>query len=185
MVLDDDVVLGDNCVATLVEQLRRRSIFGVLGADYLGELRDGELSGHVGMAGRQGFLRHVDARIEELAPGCCVIVADFRAELAQQNGYFHGGLIGTVADAAGACAASTLIESRQWLLTAEYKVNFLSPAKAAKLKAVGEVMRAGRMLSVSQVHLYGVDEAGEEQLCALATVTLATLEGEAPSFQKD
>jgi acyl-coenzyme A thioesterase PaaI-like protein len=35
--------------------------------------------------GRQGFLRHVDARIEELAPGRCVIVADFRAELAQQN----------------------------------------------------------------------------------------------------
>jgi uncharacterized protein (TIGR00369 family) len=135
--------------------------------------------------GRQGFLRHVDARIEELAPGRCVIVADFRPELAQQNGYFHGGLIGTIADAAGACAASTLIESRQWLLTAEYKVNFLSPAKAAKLKAVGEVVRAGRMLSVSQVHLYAVDEAGEEQLCALATVTLATLEGEAPVFQKD
>ena len=62
---------------------------------------------------------------------------------------------------------------------------FSLPAKAAKLKAAGEVVRAGRMLSVSQVHLYGVDEAGEEQLCALATVTLATLEGEAPSFQKD
>jgi uncharacterized protein (TIGR00369 family) len=129
--------------------------------------------------GRQGFLRHVNACIEELVPGRCVI------ELAQQKGYFHGGLIGTIADAAGACAASTLIESRQWLLTAEYKVNFLTPAKAAKLKAVGEVVRAGRMLSVSQVHLYGVDEGGKEQLCALATVTLATLEGEAPSFQKD
>lgn len=49
MFLDDDVVLGDNCVATLVEQLRRRPIFGALGADYLGESRDGELSGHVGM----------------------------------------------------------------------------------------------------------------------------------------
>jgi hypothetical protein len=49
---------------------------------------------------------------------------------------------------------------------------------------VGEVVRAGRMLSVSQVHLYGVDEAGEEQLCAIATVTLATLEGEAPSLQR-
>ena len=55
--------------------------------------------------------------------------------------------------------------------------------QAAKLKAVGEVVRAGRMLSVS-VHLYGVDEAGEEQLCAIATETLATLEGEAPSLQR-
>jgi uncharacterized protein (TIGR00369 family) len=135
--------------------------------------------------GSQGFLRYVDARIEELAPGRCVIVADFRAELAQQNGYFHGGLIGTIADAAGACAASTLIESRQWMLTAEYKINFLAPAKAPQLKAMGEVARAGRTLTVSQVHLYGVDEAGDEQLCALATVTVATLEREAPVFQKD
>ena len=135
--------------------------------------------------GRQGFLRYVDARIEELAPGRCVIVADFRAELAQQNGYFHGGLIGTIADTAGACAASTLIESWQWMLTAEYKINFLAPAKAAQLKAVGEVARAGRTLSVSLVHLYGVDDGGQEQLCALATVTVATLEREAPVFQKD
>ncbi len=105
----------------------------------------------------QGFLRHVDVRIEDLAPGRCVLVADFRAELAQQNGYFHGGLIGTLADAAGACAASTLIEDRQYVLTAEYKVNFLAPAKAAQLKAVGEVARAGRTLTVSEVHLYGVD----------------------------
>jgi uncharacterized protein (TIGR00369 family) len=135
--------------------------------------------------GRQGFLRLIEGRIDEIAPGRCVIVADFRAALAQQNGFFHGGLIGTLADAAGACAASTLIGRGQWLLTAEYKINFLAPAKAAKLKAVGEVVRAGRTLSVSQVHLYGVGEAGEEQLCALATVTLAILEGEAPGVQKD
>ena len=125
--------------------------------------------------GSQGFLRYVDARIEELAPGRCVIAADFRSELAQQNGFFHGGLIGTIADAAGACAAATLIETRQWMLTAEYKINFLKPAKAQQLRAVGEVARAGRTLTVSQVHIYGLDEGGQEQLCALATVTLMTL----------
>ena len=102
---------------------------------------------------RQGFLRHVDARVEEIAPGRCVIAADFRSELAQQNGFFHGGLLGTLADAAGAGAAATLIGAQQWLLTAEYKINFLNPAKARRLKAVGEVARAGRTLSVSQVHL--------------------------------
>jgi uncharacterized protein (TIGR00369 family) len=131
--------------------------------------------------GTQGFLRHIDARIEDIAPGRCVIVAGFRTELAQQNGYFHGGLIGTIADAAGACAAATLIESREYVLTAEYKINFLAPAKAPQLKAVGEVARAGRTLTVSLVHLYGVDATGEEALCALATVTLATLQRRAPS----
>src|ERR1700742_3973500 len=116
----------------------------------------------------QGFLRHVDVRVEDVAPGRCVLVADFRAELAQQNGYFHGGMIGTLADAAGASAASTLIEDRQYVLTAEYKVNFLAPAKAARLKAVGEVARAGRTLTVSEVRLYGVAATGEEELCAIA-----------------
>jgi uncharacterized protein (TIGR00369 family) len=125
--------------------------------------------------GSQGFLRYIDARIEELAPGRCIIAADFRLELAQQNGFFHGGLIGTIADAAGACAAATLIETWQWMLTAEYKINFLKPAKAQQLRAVGEVASAGRTLTVSQVDLYSVDSAGQEQLCAVATVTLMTL----------
>jgi uncharacterized protein (TIGR00369 family) len=107
-----------------------------------------------------------------------VIAADFRSELAQQNGFFHGGLLGTIADAAGAGAAATLLEAGQWLLTAEYKINFLSPAKAARIRAVGEVARAGRTLSVSQVNLYGIDAAEQEQLCALATVTLMILAGD-------
>ena len=111
----------------------------------------------------------------ELAPGRCIIAADFRSELAQQNGFFHGGLLGTIADAAGAGAAATLLDAQQWLLTAEYKINFVAPAKAQQLRAVGEVARAGRTLTVSQVNLYGLDEAGQEQLCALATVTLMTL----------
>ena len=100
----------------------RRQKFGVRDPNYSERIKDA--------FGRQGFLRHIDARVEEIAPGRCVIAAGFRDELAQQNGFFHGGLLGTIADAAGACAASTLIEAEQWLLTAEYKINFLSPAKA-------------------------------------------------------
>lgn len=124
---------------------------------------------------RQGFLLYVGARIEAIEPGRCVIAADFRDELAQQNGFFHGGLIGALADSAGACATGTLIEATQSLLTVEYKINLLAPAKAPKLKAVGEVVRAGRTLTVSQVNLLTVDDAGKAQLCALATVTMMTL----------
>jgi acyl-coenzyme A thioesterase PaaI-like protein len=60
-------------------------------------------------------------------------------------------------------------------LTVEYKINLLAPAKAPKLKAVGEVIRAGRTLTVSQVNLLAIDCAGNAQLCALATVTMMTL----------
>jgi uncharacterized protein (TIGR00369 family) len=124
---------------------------------------------------RQGFLHYIGAWIEEVAPGRCVIAAKLRDELSQQNGFFHGGLMGTIADAAGASATSTLIEADQSLLTVEYKINFLAPAKGHLLKAIGEVVRAGRTLTVCQVTLLTVDDAGKEQQCGLATVTMMTL----------
>ena len=125
--------------------------------------------------GRQGFLRYVDARIEELAPGRCVIAADFRSELAQQNGY-----LSRRADRYDCrrrrCMRREHVD-RKSAVDAHGRVQdqFSCARQSAQLKAVGEVVRAGRTLTVSQVNLYGVDEAGEEQLCALATVTLMTL----------
>ena len=54
MMLDDDVVLGPQCVARLVEGLQRRPEFGALGADCAGEMqpgsRDWDSPIHVGMA---------------------------------------------------------------------------------------------------------------------------------------
>lgn len=124
---------------------------------------------------RQGFMRHIGARIEELGPGRCVIAVDFREELAQQHGFFHGGLVGALGDNAGAYAAFTLIEASQSMLTVEYKINLVAPAQGQILKAVGEVVRAGRTLTVCQVRVLAVDDAGEARLCGLATVTMMTL----------
>lgn len=124
---------------------------------------------------RQGFMRHIGGRIEELGPGRCVIVADFRDELAQQHGFFHGGVVGALGDNAGAYAAFTTIEANQSMLTVEYKINLLAPAKGRLLRAAGEVVRAGRTLTVCQVRISAVDDAKGEQLCGLATVTMMTL----------
>jgi uncharacterized protein (TIGR00369 family) len=125
--------------------------------------------------GRQGFLRHCGVRLEEVGPGRCIVAADFSEDVAQQHGYFHGGFVGGLADAAGAIAAATLMEATQSLLTVEYKINLLAPAQGPILRAVGEVVRSGRTLSVSQVNLFSVDDTGKAQLCALATVTVITL----------
>lgn len=125
--------------------------------------------------GRQGFMRHVGARIEELGPGRCVMAVDFRDELAQQHGFFHGGLVGALADNAGAYAAFTLIEADQSMLTVEYKINLLAPAKGLVLQAVGDVIRAGRRLTVCQTQISALDAAGEPRLCAVAMVTMMAL----------
>jgi uncharacterized protein (TIGR00369 family) len=125
--------------------------------------------------GRQGFMRHIAARIEELAPGRCVVAADFREELAQQHGFFHGGLVGALADNAGAYAAFTLIEANQSMLTVEYKINLIAPARGQILRAVGEVVRPGRTLTMCQVNVLAINGADEPQLCGFATVTMMTL----------
>ena len=133
---------------------------------------------------RQGFLRHCGVRLEEIGPGRCIVAADFGEAVAQQHGYFHGGFIGALADAAGAIAASTLMEASQSLLTVEYKINLLAPAEGSTLRAVGDVVRSGRTLSVSQVHLFSVGENDKEQLCALATVTVITLTSRGDGWQR-
>jgi uncharacterized protein (TIGR00369 family) len=117
---------------------------------------------------------HIGARIVKLAPGLCIVEAPFRQELAQQHGYFHGGVVGALADNAGAYAAFTMIEAQQSMLTVEYKVNLLAPAKGQTIIARGEVLRAGRVLTVCESKV-SVMQDGVETLCASGLVTMMTL----------
>ena len=100
----------------------------------------------------------------------------YRPDLTQQHGFFHGGLVGTLADNAGGYAAYTLMPADASILTVEYKINLLAPADGDLLIARGNVSRSGRTLTVcrSAVH---VARSGTETLCAEALVTLMALPG--------
>ncbi len=125
---------------------------------------------------RQGFMTFIGARMGRVAPGFCEIIVPFQPELAQQHGYFHGGVVGAIADNAGAYAAFTLLPEDTTVLTVEYKMNLLAPGSGDQLIARGRTLRAGRSLSVSQVDVF-VTTTGIEQLCATALVTLMPLRG--------
>ncbi|WP_374449778.1 PaaI family thioesterase, partial [Stella sp.] len=51
--------------------------------------------------GRQAFMALLGARLDEVGPGTCRISLPYRSELSQQHGFFHGGVIGTIADNCG------------------------------------------------------------------------------------
>src|SRR5262249_35246916 len=75
MYLDDDVVLGPGCVATLAEELRRRTLFAALAADSFGEMSPDALNWdypvHVRMAATM-FRRERLARLQfRWEPGKC------------------------------------------------------------------------------------------------------------------
>ena len=94
--------------------------------------------------GRQGFMTHVGAELAELTCGTCTLAVDRRPELLQQNGLFHGGVTAFLVDNATTIAAAT--SRGQPALTAEYKLNLLSPATGERpiCRALDQAWTSGR-----------------------------------------
>jgi len=129
---------------------------------------------------RQKIMVLLGARLARVAPGECAIELAYRPELTQQHGYFHGGIIGTIADSAGGYAALSLMPHDASVLTVEYKMNLLAPGDGEKLIARGQVLKAGRTLVVAQVNVV-VNKVGRETLCATVLQTLITMHGKPDS----
>lgn len=120
----------------------------------------------------QGFMRHVGAEVVELARGVCVMAVDRRPELLQQNGFFHGGVTAFLVDNATTVAAATV--RGQVVLTAEFKLNLLSPASGERLICRARVVKPGRQTSVVAADVYCVID-GVEKHTATALASIAML----------
>ena len=90
----------------------------------------------------------IGARLVRVEPGEVDIELPFRSDLTQQNGVLHAGIVTAIADSACGYAALTLMPGDTEVLTVELKVNLLAPAAGRMLVAEGEVVRAGRTLTV-------------------------------------
>jgi uncharacterized protein (TIGR00369 family) len=97
---------------------------------------------------RQRFMATLGASLERVAPGEIVIAFTHRAELTQQHGFLHAGVMTSIADSACGYAALSLMEPGVGVLSVEFKVNMLSPAVGERFVATGRVVRSGRTLTV-------------------------------------
>jgi uncharacterized protein (TIGR00369 family) len=127
---------------------------------------------------RQGAMAYLGATLARVQPGVVEIVLPFRPELAQQHGFFHAGIISTIADSAGGYAGFTLFAPDTGVLTVEFKVNLLAPADGERAIAVGEVIRSGRTLTVCRLDAF-VEKLGKRTHCATGTQTLISVAGRA------
>lgn len=125
---------------------------------------------------RQGAMALLGAEIVFLEAGLCDIAIDFRPEVSQQHGFFHGGIVATIADSAGGYAAFSLMPADATVLTVEYKINLLAPAQGARLIARGRVAKPGRTLTVAHVDVVVVRD-GVEHACATMLQTLMSMAG--------
>jgi uncharacterized protein (TIGR00369 family) len=97
---------------------------------------------------RQGLMTLLGARLVEAANGRAVIEVTYREDLTQQHGYFHGGVVTSIADVACGYAAYTTMPEDASVLTVEFKINLMNPAAGERLRAEATVRKAGRTLVV-------------------------------------
>ena len=90
---------------------------------------------------RQGIMAHIGATLTRIEVGWCEIELPFRDELSQQHGFFHAGVVSTIADSAGGYAAFSLFPADSSVLTVEFKINLLAPADGEKMRATGDQER--------------------------------------------
>ena len=117
---------------------------------------------------KQTIMGLIGAELSRVEPGVIEITLPYRADLAQQHGYLHAGIVTTIADSACGYAAYSLMPPNSEVLSVEFKVNLLRPAKGEKFLAVAEVVKAGKTLTVVRADVFGVD--GEEQRELVATM---------------
>ncbi len=120
---------------------------------------------------RQPFMGYLGARLVAVHPGQVEIRVPYREEVGQNHGFFHGGVIGAIADVSGGFAGYSLLPPGSSVLTVEYKLNILAPGLGDELIGRGAVLSAGRTLIFTEARLF-VARAGEEHLCAVALQTL-------------
>lgn len=125
---------------------------------------------------RQAAMGLIGATMTALEPGRCTIELPVRADLTQQHGFVHGGIVGMIADSAGGYAAFTLMPADASVLTVEYKINMLAPAKGERLVATGSVVKPGRTLSIVRADVHAIDGA-RETLVAAMQQTLMVMHG--------
>ncbi len=105
---------------------------------------------------RQKAMALIGASLTMVSAGKTEVGLPYRDDLTQQKGFVHGGIVGMIADTACGYAAYSLMPASASLVTVEYKINILAPARGA-LVARGEVVKAGRTLTVARAEVYAED----------------------------
>ncbi len=123
----------------------------------------------------QPFMALLGVRLGHVEAGKAELRLPYRRELTQHDGFFHGGLIATLADNAGGAAAYTTLSPGMGGLTVEIKVNLLAPGVGEELVARGEVVRAGKRLVICRSDVFAV-RGGKESHCATCLMTLIVAE---------
>ncbi len=123
----------------------------------------------------QTIMATIGARLESIEAGRVSIALPFAPHLCQQHGFLHAGVVTTIADSACGYAALSLMPEGSSVLTVEFKVNLMAPAKGDMFLAEGHVVKAGRTLTITQGEVIALDR-DRRTTVAIITATLMRLD---------
>ena len=121
---------------------------------------------------RQGMMQNLGATLLRVESGLCEVSLMHSERVSQQQGGFHGGAMGALADIAGGYAALTAAPPDMEVTTVEYKLNFLASFSGGELRATGRVVKAGKRIIVTTAEVVHVDANGKQTACAVMQQTI-------------
>ena len=121
-------------------------------------------------------MKTLGASLELVEPGRVHVAVPFSPALTQQHGYAHAGVISSIADSACGYAAMTLAPAGAEVLTVEFKISLIAPARGHRFVARATVLRAGKRLSFCTGEVYAVRDSNEELIATmLSTIITKTV----------
>jgi uncharacterized protein (TIGR00369 family) len=106
--------------------------------------------------GRQEAMRTLAIEIARLEPGEITLTMPYAAAYTQQQGFVHAGILATALDSACGGAAFSLMPDDAAILTVEFKLNLLAPARGDRFVFQAEVVKPGRTLTVCEAQAFAV-----------------------------
>ena len=123
---------------------------------------------------RQRCMTALGITIEKIEPGKVELAMPYAEPYTQQHGFIHAGIISTALDSACGYAAFSLMPVEAAVLTVEYKINFLAPARGEDFIFQAEVVKPGRTLTLCEARAYAIT-VGEEKLIATMSGTMMAI----------
>lgn len=124
---------------------------------------------------QQAVMATIGASLRSVTPGAVEIELPYRADLGQQDGFLHAGIVTTIVDSACGYAAYTLMPEGARVLSVEFKVNFLAPAVGDTFIARGKVVRAGRTITVCTGEVVALSKDGERAIALMQATMMAVV----------
>jgi len=118
------------------------------------------------------FYRWTGMRVVAAEPGAVTLALDLAEHHANLQGFAHGGVLATLADAAMGLSVRSALEPGRRHVTIELGVHYLRAIRTGTVTATGRAVRVGRVIAYAEAAI--TDERGTDLARASGTYSVTS-----------